>query len=291
MKFFVLWLWVLCCGSETLLADAPVPGPGELTFTERNPLSSVSTLAARFSLPKTAGTQPADYDLSQHSFLVYFPKSTSADQPMGLIVLALYKHADELPAQIEPELDAANIAMIVPKDYLDPWYDRAGLCIDAAYNVQKKYTIKPRRVYVFGGSDWPDKDGYQTSVAWRLGLSYSDVFTGMFTTEVRPYRVVKAENGAFFRPDMPHPPAAQFAQSKLHPLVDGYSDDQQQFFFKSLKTDGFQFAEALPITPDQVHYPNFQTGWLPSVLQFMDASTTKLKLPKKLATSSRPTTQ
>jgi hypothetical protein len=281
-RFFTALLAL--CVSATAFADPPKTGLFELSFTQRSPLSDLKTLTRRFKLVAKPGTPLADYDLSQEHYLVYVPASYDPAQPkpLGLIVLANYKHSDEFPKAIVPELDAANVAMIIPKEYLDCWYQRAGVDLDAAFNMQKLYTIDPKRVYVFGGGDWPDKDGTETMVAARIGLTYPEVFTGTFTVGIDSYRKVPNGLTSEYSAEMPHPVSPQFTMDRARPFVWGQEDDappEEKLFLQSYKTDGFRYARSFPITKEQFHYPNLQTGWLPGVLKFMDDATATLKLP------------
>ncbi len=276
------------CAATTTFADPPKTGVFELSFTQRSPLSDLKTLTRRFKLVAKPGTPLADYDLSQEHYLVYVPASYDPAKPLGLIVLANYKHSDEFPKAIMTELDAANVAMIIPKEYLDCWYQRAGVDLDAAFNMQKLYSIDPKRIYVFGGGDWPDKDGTETMVAGRIGLSFPEVFTGTFTVGFYAYRPIRATNGGMYKPEMPHPEIAQFSMDRLRPFVWGMEADASEsakFFFPSYKADGFLHTKSIPFTTEQFHYPNLQAGWLPDVLKFMDDATATLKLPVSNATS------
>jgi hypothetical protein len=280
------------CASATTFADSPKTGSFELSFTQRSPLSDLKTLTRRFKLVVKPGTPLADYDLSQEHYLVYVPASYDPAKPLGLIVLANYKHSDEFPKAIVPELDAANVAMIIPKEYLDCWYQRAGVDLDAAFNMQKLYTIDPKRVYVFGGGDWPDKDGTETMVANRLGLTFPDVFTGTFSVGVYSYRKVPDGPTREYAAEMPHPVSPYFTMDKARPFAWGVEEDappEQKLFLQSYKTDGFQYVRSFTVTKEQFHYPNLQAGWLPGVLKFMDDATATLKLPVS-TTTTQPST-
>jgi hypothetical protein len=262
---------VVLSTSSLRAAGAPAPGPTEMTFTEHSPLTAPDVLSVRLHLADDVDATP--YPIKQEHFLVYIPK-TAAKEPMGLIVLAIYKPADELPKSIFAQLDAANMALIVPKEYLDPWFQRAAACVDAAFNMQRRFTIDPRRIYLFGGADWPDRSGAQTEVAPRVGLGYADVFTGMFVRYIQNYLPITAPEGVY----MPHlrPPLAQLLKAKAHPLVLSNDQPQQQLYLGSFTADGFSHTKIVPITPEQYHYPNFSTDWLPEVLKFMDAATANL---------------
>src|SRR5262249_32939848 len=78
----------------------------EATFSERRPNSDLKALANRLKLLNAGEKVDSlqDYDLGQQGWWVYVPEKYDPAKPMGLIVLALYKAADSLPAQILPQL-------------------------------------------------------------------------------------------------------------------------------------------------------------------------------------------
>src|SRR5947209_2301435 len=163
------------------LAEGPKTGEMKLTFTERSPLSEVKALTKRLKVVAPKGGELEDYDLGKESFLAYVPEKYDAGKPMGLIVLANYKHSDTLPEAVLPQLAEANVALVTPNEFIPVWWQRAGLDLDAAYNMQKMYAIDRHRVYVFGGGDWPDAADNQTHpVGERLAMFYPEVFTGAF---------------------------------------------------------------------------------------------------------------
>ena len=164
-------------------ADDSKIGSFETNFAERSPLSELKSLTKRLKVlgPGEKLESLQDYDLAKEGFWVYVPEKYDPAKPMGLIVLALYKHADSLPTPILSQLADANVALVVPKEYLDTWWKRGGLMLDAAYNMQKLYKIDPKRVYIFGSQDWADADGKDTrSGTYGIVLPrsvYWDVYT------------------------------------------------------------------------------------------------------------------
>jgi hypothetical protein len=201
---------------------------------------------------------------------------------MGLIVLALYKHADSLPTPILSQLADANVALVVPKEYLDTRWKRAGLMLDAAYNMQKLYKIDPKRVYIFGSADWPDADGEKYAVANTMGLFYPEVFTGTFTANnLYLYRRMPWTGNRYYNPQLPRLEMEQGLLARKHPMVVGQADDDEgtKAAMAEYKTDGFKSLKVIPVSTEQYHYPNFTTDWLPEVLKYMDSATADLKLP------------
>ena len=251
-------------------------GSFETTFTTRSPLSGMKALTLRLAY---AG-DTTDYDLGNETFFVYVPEKYNPKKPMGLLVLANYKPTESLPAPVLPQLAEANMAMIVAKDYpQDQWWQRAGMALDAAYNMQQQYKIDPRRVYIFGGGDWHADGQIQPLVSEKLGLNYPEVFSGTFTVGLYGYEKVEDGNGGYWLPEMPRPSARSLALAKRRPLVVGENDtasDVDARFAAALKQDGFGHLKMIPLTTDQFHYPNYTTDWLPDVLKFMDAATADL---------------
>ncbi len=66
-------------------------------------------LTRRLKLPATAAAPLADYDLSKEHFLVYVPSTYDKSKPLGLIVLAIYKHAGVLKF-----MDASTASLKIP---------------------------------------------------------------------------------------------------------------------------------------------------------------------------------
>jgi hypothetical protein len=265
-------------------ADEAKLGGFETSFAERSPLSDLKSLTKRLKVlgPGEKLESLQDYDLAKEGFWVYVPEKYDPDKPMGLIVLALYKHADSLPMPVLPQLADANVALVVPKEYLDTWWKRGGLMLDAAYNMQKLYKIDPKRVYIFGSQDWVDADGNMYAVGNTMGLFYPEVFTGMFTAS-HPilYRPMRAAGNLIYPQETPKLEMAQGLLARTHPFVFGLSDnsDANKVDMDEYKADGFKHLKSIPISTEQYHYANFTTDWLPDVLKFMDSATADLKLP------------
>jgi hypothetical protein len=259
-------------------------GGFETTFTERSPLSEIKSLTKRLKVlnPSEKAENLQDYDLSKQGWWVYVPEKYDPAKPMGLMVLALYKHADSLPPAILPQLADANMALVVPKEYLDTWWKRAGLMLDAAYNMQKLYKIDPKRLYIFGSWDWADADGKLYSVGGTLGLFYPEVFTGVFLHDsLLLYRRAPGTGNKFFNPQTPRLEVTQGLLARKHPWVAGRREEADNFKATqaAYKADGFKYLKVIPISSEQYHYPNFTTDWLPDVLKYMDGVTVDLKLP------------
>ena len=252
-------------------------GSFETTFTARSPFSEMKALARRLAF---AG-ETTDYDLGNETFLVYVPEKYNPKMPMGLLVLANYKPTDSLPEPVLPQLADANMAMIVAKDFpQDAWWQRAGFALDAAYNMQQLYKIDPRRIYIFGGGDWPSDGKYSAMVSERLGLNFPEVFTGTFTSNLYGYDQVPDGRGGLWMPLISKPGPRALSLAKGRPLVvgDEGADNSNASFAAAMTQEGFKYLKLVTITKDQFHYPNYTTDWLPDVLKYMDATTANLDL-------------
>jgi hypothetical protein len=285
---------VAVCG--VVRADDVHTGGFETTFTERSPLSEIKSLTKRLKVlnPGDKLENLQDYDLSKEGWWVYVPEKYDPAKPMGLIVLALYKHADSLPPAILPQLADANVALVVPKEYLDTWWKRAGLMLDAAYNMQHMYKIDPKRVYIFGSNDWADTDGKMYTVGGRMGLFYPEVFTGTFLSNgLMLYRPARGAGNMIFQQQLPRLEMEQGLLARKHPLVIGEANDSDGYkaTVAAYKADGFKNMKLIPVSTEQYHYPNFTTDWLPDVLKYMDGATTDLKLPAENGAATKDATK
>jgi hypothetical protein len=228
-----------------------------------------------------AGGATTDYDLSKEPFVAYVPANYDAQKPMGLLVLILYKATGELPHPLLPELAEANMALIVCKDLPAAWWQRAGLALDAAHNMELQYSIDRRRVYLFGSWD-KDESGKPVNSTERLGLNYPEVFSGLFVLDAGSFaRINLPKIRRSIDPVIPPPADQALPLAKVRPLVlatykkDEYKDHIAGWFSQI----GFKHVHYVVVTFDDWHYPINKTGWLPGILKFMDAATSDLKLP------------
>lgn len=261
---------IVSLGPIALADGQPKTGSFETTFAERSPFSDIRTIARRLAVRDKV----TDYDLSAETFLVYVPEHYDPAKPMGLIVLANYKHSDTLPRkEVLAQLADANMGFIVLKGFPEAWWERAGLALDAAYNMQKQYNIDRKRLYVFGGAE-------PAFVAQRLGMNFPEVFSGTFTQQFLNFHAVRLSNGAYVPAQMARPDTTILAMDRLRPLVLAATQhsDQWDHMAKAYSQDGFR-VKYIIVTLDQFHYPNYTTDWLPDVLKFMDACTANLRLP------------
>jgi hypothetical protein len=256
-------------GGNTTAPAKPQTGAFTTTFTTRCPLSAMDAMRDRLKI-----TDPmTDYNLSKESFLVYVPEKYDPKKPLGLIVFSCYKPVDQLPLTVLPQLAAANMAFITAQDFPDQWWQRAGLALDAAFNMFHRYKIDPRRMYIFGGGKLAGTSGDIPGVAERLGLNYPEIFSGTCSVEIMNYRRVEGDNGNFWLAEIPRPDDDNFELAKSRPFVFAlFSDGQEwQREVQAFITDGFENVKLTIVSPEQYHYPNFTTDWLPAVINYLDA--------------------
>lgn len=261
--------------------EAGKTGSFETTFSQRSPLSEMKSLAKRLGIKDAAG----DYDLSKEPCLVFVPTTYDPQRPMGLMVLMNYKASAELPTPVLPQFGEASCALVVPKNFGQPAWARVGMALDVAHNMAQRYKIDPRRVYIYSA----DLD----ATSQRASLNYPEVFTGAIWVNYMLYRPVKNPNGAFSVEKLPKPDPKGLGLAKTHPFVLGALQDVDRWerWANAFKADGFK-VKHLVLDPEQVHYPNFKTDWLPDVFKFLDDGTSKLKLAAtKPTATTRPATR
>jgi hypothetical protein len=286
-RFYIAIALLALTGTATYAQTddtGPKTGSFELNFTTRSRFSEIKLLTKRLGIDTPAN----DYDLSKETFLVYVPEHYDPNKPMGLIVLANYKASQTLPNPILSQLDDANVAFIVDKGYTDDLWQRAGVALDAAYNMQRHYRIDRKRIYAFGGADKPDEKNIQPDLSERLLLNFPEVFTGAFCASgLNAYRNVPVQGGSY-PARIPMPDQNSLALAKVRPLVVGdFGDNQvQPFVEKTFTDDGFKFVKVVAFSLAQFHYPNYTTDWIPDALKFMDAATADLTID-----TARPATQ
>jgi len=152
---------VILAGWFHACADVPVTGGNLVQFDNPCPL------------PKHAGPELMyTFDLAQEHFWVYVPAGYDGSAPWGLIVY-------DSPEATQTDL-ADGWAQVLADDKLlfiapqnagndQPSNRRGGLCVVAALEMMKLYSIDPKRVYAAGFSGG-------ARIASALGFFQSDMF-------------------------------------------------------------------------------------------------------------------
>jgi Esterase PHB depolymerase len=165
---------------------------------------------------------------------------------------------------------------------------RAGLAIDAAYNVQQQYKIDPARVYVAGMSGG-------SKIASLVGVAYSDVFAGgIYCCGTSFYRDIEAPSPAGERladnqrrvyPRAFYPPPLKLLtmakQISRHVLLTGEHDmnrdSTQAIYEKGFKLDGFKYVTYLEVPAMGHQLPPAE--WFQKAVEAVDQRATAVKGP------------
>jgi hypothetical protein len=268
----LLVIWICCASARG--ADAPEPektGTYTVAFTARSSRTMPKERALRLNQKA-----PPDYDLSKSDFLIVVPDSYDPTKPMGLLVLVNYKDTNDPPTPVLDLLAEKNLAFVAIKKNDMPWDQKCGATVDAVYNMQQLYKIDPARVYLFG-----------FDYAWcgvRLMAGYSDVFCATYLCEFFDYwKQITLPNRRFKKAEVPVPPARQLGVAKSHALViSTYEPDEEQVgksAVKAYQSEGFKNVMYVPVSHDDVHYPNYTKPWLEKVLTFFDEKREQPKSP------------
>ena len=263
----------LVVAGQSLGADAPTAGKTgvfTVSFTERSPLTAQKELIARLGQKKFEG----EYDLSKQECIVVVPDAYDPAKPMGLVVLLNYKGSNDPPTPALPVFADHNLALVIPKDDGQPWWAKCALAVDIVHNMQQLYKIDPQRIYLFAFDlEWA---GLRAAIAW------SDVFTGEFVQGLMAYwKPLRSKNGGRYNGELPPPPARQLGLAKAHPLVLCWTNEgeYQSLLMKAFPADGFKSVKTLHVTVEDIHYPNYTSGWVEETLKFLDNNQPKPKRP------------
>lgn len=165
-------------------SSAPAPGPAgpyetgvrEWTFGERHGESDPVRMAARLSMsvPEMRRHDPGlACEIAKEKFAGYVPAIEGKEPVWGLLVWIGPGDAAWIDPAWVPVLDEFKLIFAGPLNAGNErfvWH-RAGLALDTAANIARRYPVDPERVYIGGFSGGG-------RVASTLGLHYPDVFRG-----------------------------------------------------------------------------------------------------------------
>jgi len=267
---------------EPLPRREPTPhavGAFSVSFTESSPLSSIETWVERYGVKpaEIAAVDPkgGHYSLAEETFEVFVPETYRPDRPAGLFVwvspIAIGGVRREELRQI---LAAKNLIWIGANDAGNPRpkWNRMGLALDAAFNMQRLYNLDPERVYVGGYSG-----GGRVSSA--LIAVFPEVFQGAFCfMGVDHYRQIPVPDkpGAHWPPAYPAPTRETLRDLKENhrwALVTGELDfnrAQTRAYRDRFEQDGFQHVMYFEI-PGASHYGGLDAEFFRRGLDALDA--------------------
>lgn len=271
--------------------EAGRTGAYRTSFREQSPLSDLAVYAERHGQSpeeiRALDPQAAAYDLTRETFEVVVPElgnppggnAADGDAAGEDAAWGLFVWVSPTPAgrTARPE----NLAVLAEKRLIwvgannagnrRPRWDRIGLALDAAHNLQKLYPIDPRRVYAGGYSG----GGRITSA---LAVLYPEVFRGGFSFfGVDFYRDVPVADkpGAVWPAAFPKPPPLRLepiAETSRLVFLTGERDfnrAQTRIFHRLYQEDGFRHVTYLEI-PGADHYFGIRGEWLARGIDALD---------------------
>ncbi len=254
-------------------------GPYTARFSEHHPLTALADLCKRVGW-KAADVRKADsgvegWKLEDESYEVVVPDAYRPDKSAGLMVWISPVDSGHVPAEWTAVLAKRNVIVIGANNSGNdrgPYY-RMALALDAVHNMQKRYTIDPKRIYVTGFSG-----GGRTSS--RCGILYPDVFRGgLYQGGMEFYKNVPdpADPKRSFPSGFNKPEGDLFKKVRLesrHVVLAGSDDFNQpssKATFEMMKKEQFANAAYLEM-PGKDHVPA-TAEWLGKALDFLDADT------------------
>lgn len=244
----------------------PQSGTGDVAFEKSPELCDAEELKARFRASDKIGP----YDITKEKFRLVVPKSYARTAKWGLFI---YINADEsanLPAGYEAALEKRKLLAVSAYKSGNGRniFDRFRLAIDAAFNLEKRFSIDPARIYVSGFSGGG-------RVASMLAVAYADLFAGAIPLcGVNFYTDIPSEAGKHWPLGyIPVDEALAIAKSKgRYVLVAGEKDfnlaNTRAVYEHGFKKQGFKNAKLLEV-PGLGHAPP-GADWLDKGLEFLD---------------------
>jgi predicted esterase len=231
------------------------PIKATLALTRRAPLSSLAEIQRRIGYADADVSEPdEDYLVAAESFNLYVPASYRAEQPAGLLVWIDAGDVPVLPPEYEAVLEQQGVLWAAARrsgNYRKPPV-RVNLALDIAADVQSRYQIDRRRVWVGGFS------GGARSAS-KAALLYPEVFTGgLFMGGADYVREVGPDGtGRRWPSTMPRPDPQRVAASKPHGfvLIVGDHDPNRDYMLqvhREYLRDGFRNA-TLAVVPGMGH--------------------------------------
>lgn len=238
------------------VAPTPVtPIRATVALSRRAPLSSLAEIQRRFGYADADVSEPdEDYQVAGESFELFVPGSCRGEQPAGLLVWIDAGEVPALPPLYEAVLEQQRVlwaAALRSGNRRKPPV-RVNLALDIVADVQSRYRLDPRRVWVGGFS------GGARSAS-KAALLYPEVFAGGIFVGAADYvrEVGPDAAGRRWPSAMPRPDPQRVAASKPHGFVlivgeqDPNHDHVQQVHREYLR-DGFRSA-ILAVVPGMGH--------------------------------------
>jgi hypothetical protein len=174
-------------------------------------------------------------------------------------------------------LDRTHTIFIVAKTANQSPWARAGLLLDAAFNLRQQYHIDDHRSFLMSLPTPDDTLGQQ------MGLAFPDTFAGFaYIMNFRYFRPI-SDSGQQYAMSFAKPAnAALFGQSKLrrHVLVgDLRMSETNRLVQKAYAQDGFANSALLETTVANVTYPKLDADFFGKLLDSLEATPNVIAAP------------
>jgi len=241
-------------------------GASDVTFEKSPPYCDGDELKARFRSKEDAGP----YDVTKEKFRLLVPKSYTHAAKWGLFVYVNAGDDPGLPGEYEAVLEKHKLIAVSAYKSGNGRnvFDRFRMAIDANINLQSRFNIDPKRIYVSGFSGGG-------RVASMLGLAYADLFTGAIPfCGVNFYLDIPSEPGRMWaRNFIPVDEAVKIGKATgRYVLVTGEKDmnlkNTRAVYDHGFKKEGFKHAMVLEV-PGMGHATP-PVEWFDKGLNFLD---------------------
>ncbi len=250
-------------------------GAFQTTFKEHSPLSSLGELARRMNVKLKRGENPGhQYDLAKESFYVYVPETYQPHTQFGLIVWISPGNDGAIhPAGWRELMDQYHLIWVGADNSgneMDIYTRRVPLALDAAYNMQKLYTIDPKRVYVAGLSGGG-------RVSSMTAMHHPDVYAGgIFMIGVNYWKRMEAPSKkgyywpvSFAKPDANH--LSHAGNEGRYVFLTGDFDSNREQTYHYYEYGYKQYLKnALYIQVPQMGHESPPAEWFAKAIEFLD---------------------
>ncbi len=255
-------------------------GQYDITFNESSPDAAPEEVVRRLFVDR----EPPAYDVATEKFRVWVPKSYAHDREWGLFVWVDAGDTPHIPQDWEKILAEHKLLAIAAYRSGNPRHPalRLRLAVDAAFNMQHRFNITPRRVYISGVSGGG-------RVASMIGIAYADAFSGTFPiVGASFYKPMPAPGGRVYPPSFA-PDDRILARAKprnrfvlMTGSKDFNRDNTKDIYRRGFKAEGFRRVLYLEV-PDLGHaLPSGE--WFAKGLDFLDQDAPPPQAKAKLKT-------
>ncbi len=266
-------------GAPPALAVPEAPRRGRkgsygVRFERRSDLGLIAEVQQRYGLPDEWVQQATDYAPQAESYSVFVPEEYSEGEQWGLLVWVSPTARGDVRRQENRELLAERrLIWIGANDAGNPrpLWERIGLALDAAQEMQRYYDLDPDRLYA-GGYSGGGRMAAALAMLWpevfRGGVSWFG--TAWWAPVPVPYKPGHSWPAAFERPDRKS--LSRLRKHTRLSLVTGdldFNRSETRAVVELMHDEGIDGAAYFQI-PDADHYFGVDAQWLSKALQHLD---------------------